>query len=998
MTRTRTSNTTSRPGSTRTTGMVVAVGVGLAAAGLIGYVALTKPRPEDAPRDSTRAPLPADLAALATSGNSPAASNQTAEGVRIELADKKDPTRIATILTARSVTPREGRSADVTEPGAIVFLKDGRTLRIRAATGTFSSFSADQAPERGTFKGKVRADLYAPGVSPRTTEWDSLSPIASSDFGDLFDFDMTFGRILIPGAFVVRADGLEIRGTDATLVLDETAAALRSALIARDFAATRVPDTTIPATSPAKNEPAAPTSAGASPTPATDAMYRVTMSTPVSIIAGADKTLRTIDADKAFAFLRLVNNRLRPNAIARIETTAKPEASSPASSSTTTVTSGDEPFTLRTTGPVEIKLATDTPPELAANDLALRLEGTAKPVRFADAGAKSSGHSPVVEYAATKGDLTLIGSAPDSVSLNTAGNGSLASQWLTLNLPTKVGQMRGPGSVQDVSKPATGEPVTRRVTWADQADFGLAATGKRSSWEIAWTKLFGGMTGTDGKSAVSSDSLAVDFAPGSQPTRAKLDGGAAVRADKASVLSASSMDLAFRTLATGKTEPSLLTAKGTVEARDSERFLSSELLEAEIARNDKNALAATKVLAKGSVSFSSGAADAQSNRQIVAAADELRANIPLQQADLIGKEASITQQGSAIYGELIKLDGVAKSLKVQGPGHFEAMPGEPGGKGLLAARASWGDSMSFDDTTGVLEALGGARASAMPDEFTIDTISAERVTVRTARKPAAEATDKPAAGALNTGDREIVSLTAEGSQAAPAKAEARRYNGVVNLDSVADRRVERLQYLEGSTIIADVAQGTLNVPGKGRSLVLDRTAAANSPVAPSATPTSFRGTALFEWTDAMTFTRSSGVLDLKGAGGGVKITSDNTRDDSVVFIQSDAANATLTGLDNLGKPTGQPGESSARAQLNKAEAIGSVFGRFKSMGSERELNAHRAFYDATASLLTIEAKEGDEVSLFDAATATPVRAAELRWDLANDRVEIVKPSPITTPR
>ena len=1001
MPRTRPVNTSARPGSTRTTGLLVAVGVGLAAAGLVGYVALMKPRPEDAPRGTPRAPLPADLAAIAK-GTGAASGDQAAQGVRIELADKKDPTRIATILTARSVTPKEGRIADVTEPGAIVFLKDGRALRIRAATGTFSSFSADQAPERGTFKGKVRADLYAPGVSPRTTEWDSLTPIASADFGELFDFDLTFGRIVIPGAFIVRGDGLEIRGADATLILDETAAALRSALIARDFAVTSIPDSK----APGKEASPSATPPDVAPSPTTEALYRVTMSTPVSIIAGAEKNLRTIDADKAFAFVRLVNNRLRPSAIARVETAAKPDASSPAQPQVTaTLASGDEPFTLRTSGPVEIKLAADAPPELAANDLAIRLEGTTQPVRFADAGAKSSGQSPVVEYAATKGDLTLIGTVPDSVTLKTTGNGSLASQWLTLNVPTKVGQMRGPGSVQDVSKPApentTAEPVTRRVTWQDQADFKLAATGKRSSWEIAWTQLSGGMTGTDGKGEAFADTLTVDFAPGSQPTRAKLDGGSTVRGDNASVLTASSMDLAFRTLPTGKTEPSMLTAAGFVEARSPEQLLTAELLEATIARNDKNALAATDVVAKGSVNFSSGPAETQ----IVATANELRANVPNQRADLIGKDSSISQEGSTISGELIKLDGVAKSLKVQGPGQFEAMPGDPDGtpdsKKLLAARASWGDSMSFDDTTGVLEALGGARASAMPDAFTIDTITADKVIVRTARKSPATDTP-PTEGGRNTSDREILSMTATGSAAAAAKVESRRYDGIVNLESVAGRRVERLQHLEGSIIEADVARETLTVPGKGKSLVLDRTAAAaagNAPQSvPAATPTSFRGTALFEWTDSMTFTRSTGLLDLKGAGGGVKITSDNTRDDSVVFIQSDAANATLTGLADLGKDAGNPGETSARAQLSKAEAIGNVFGRFKAKGSERELNAHRAFYDATAALLTIQAQEGGEVSLFDTATATPVRAAELRWDLANDRVEIVKPSPITTPR
>jgi hypothetical protein len=147
----------------------------------------------------------------------------------------------------------------------------------------------------------------------------------------------------------------------------------------------------------------------------------------------------------------------------------------------------------------------------------------------------------------------------------------------------------------------------------------------------------------------------------------------------------------------------------------------------------------------------------------------------------------------------------------------------------------------------------------------------------------------------------------------------------------------------------------------------------------------------------MTFARETGVFDLKGEGRGVKITSDNTRDDSVVFIQSDAASATLTGLN---APSGQTTElaDGRRAQLRSAEASGNVFGRFRSKGSERELTAHHATYDALAGLLTIDAKDGEEVTLFDTGTATPMKAAKLLWDLTQDRVEIIKPSPVTTPR
>lgn len=997
--------------------MIVAIGVGLAAVGVVGYIALLKPRPESMPRGTAKAPLPDELTRLANSGA--ASGDQAAQGVRIELADKKDPTRIASILTARSVTPREGRSADVVEPGAIVFLKDGRVLRIRAENGSFSSFSADQSPERGTFRGKVRLDVYPPGISPRTTEWESLKPIASADFGDVFDFDLTFGRIVIPQAFVVKLDGLELRGTDATLLLDETAASLRSARIEKDFSAVRT------ASANTQADPAGPSGGqtpgetpggtpGGTPTaPGAESLYRVAMLAPVTVISGEPTSQRTLQADRGSAFIRLVDNALRPTALAKIETSTAPATDAAPSAAPASSASRDEPFSLTTAGPIEIKLSPDTSPELAANDVAVRFEGASEPVRFADAGAKATGTFPIVEYAATKGDLTLIGTDPGSVNLKTAAEGTLTSQWLTLNLPTKVGQMRGPGEIGDVQKPATGDPVKRSVAWTEQTDFRLAPTGKRGAWEIEWTQLAGGVSGTDGKGLIGGDALTVDFAPSSQPTRATLAGGAFARESLQRVLTGQSMDLTFRTLETGKTEPSHLTAKGVVEARDPQRLLTTELLDAAIGRTEKGSLSATDVVAKGLVNYNEG----EGSDRIIAIADELRANVPTQRVDLIGRDASLTQGGASVFGEPIKLDGLAKTIKVDGAGRFEMVATEldvsPPADGSVpppqtpkAANASWGGSMTFDDATGVLEALGGARATALTDDFTLDTLAADRVVVKTERKPspfsasdpnAARSPDQPARGAL--GERVIASITVQGSDKAPATVESRHYESPITIDAApgtTTARVDRLNYLEGSTIIADATKGTVNVPGAGRSLVLDRTAAASRPN-PSAASSSFRGTALFEWTDAMTFARESGVFDLKGAGRGVKITSDNTRDDSVVFIQADAASATLTGLDLPAAQTPE-GAEGRRTQLRTADATGNVFGRFRAQGSERELTAHHAIYDALGSLLTIEARDGEEVTLFDTGTATPMKAAKLLWDLAKDRVEIVKPSPITTPR
>jgi hypothetical protein len=305
--------------------------------------------------------------------------------------------------------------------------------------------------------------------------------------------------------------------------------------------------------------------------------------------------------------------------------------------------------------------------------------------------------------------------------------------------------------------------------------------------------------------------------------------------------------------------------------------------------------------------------------------------------------------------------------------------------------------MTFDDATGVLEALGQVKAESQPDDFTVERLTAEKVRVTTAREEKDKAAeDSPFASAYG-GDRRVVSMTAESPEGRPlVTAESRRYDGEVTLDSVEGRRLERILYLEGRSVTAGVEDGTLSVPGAGKALVLDRRAQADpveselgsAPAAPGGLPamaSSFRGTALFEWKDAMSFSRGGGELTMRG---GVKVTNDRPADRTTVLVQADTVTALLAGLEG----------DSPRAELSRAEAVGGVFARFRTGQSERELTADHAVYDAVKSELRIDAKAGGEVSLLDASTATPIRAAELLWDLAKDRVEVVRPSPITTPR
>lgn len=1027
--------THARRGSTRTTGLLVAAGVGLAAAGLVGYIALARPKPEDAPRLKPP-PVPTE-----TLTGTPGDRQGTAEGVRIELADKKDPSRVASVLLAKSVKPQKGRMVDVEQPGALIFLQDGRTLRIKARAGSFSSFSTEQAPERGTFAGDVRLLIYPPTAdsASKAKNWDTEKPLVDASLGDTFEFDMTFGKAVVPGRFSISSDEFSIQGTQAEIVLDEAAGGLRMLRIAKDARIERL--------AKAAEKPAAGTKPPTPPTsPATgekkpeiEALYRVAMDSPVEVVAGPKGEQRTINASNAEGFMRLVDNRLRKTAIAKFPTAAAAKdgakqdgqaaAASEASADETAV-GADEAFVLTTTGALEIRIAETAPPELAKNDLFVRLRGADKPVRFTDTPSKASGVSPAIEYAATRGEVTLIGDKPSSIELTSENEGTFKAQRFTLFIPTKLGQSIGPGGLAEIARPAQiGEPErrARAIEWSDQADFEFAFATPRqgkarsNAWEIRTAQLSGNVIGADGVSGLNADFLKGEFGPGSQLTHAVLSGGKA-HEGATGALTAETIDLKLRTLANGKTEPQFLTAIGSVEARDKDQLLTGGLIEAtlgrvkanqitdellhakigrsnrdevpqpvvetEADRDDPGKLKMTNLIARENVTF-------QGEDSVVGSTNELVADLIRGRATMIGRDSAINRDASSVQGDLIRLYSSTKTIKIDGPGSFETAG--DGTSGPLGARVVWTGSMRYSDRIGVLDTLGGVNAVSLTDATTIDRVTADRVQAQVEHRiiPGEPAVD---AQSLPTRDRrvtEVVSMTAlnvPGSGSPPAHVESKTYDGPVSLASTADRRMVQTRSLDGDTIIARPKDGTLDVPGAGRILMFDRRdQSADSPEpgdqsnALASAANSFRGAALFEWRDKMAFSRTSGIIDLFG---GAKITHDRPADHSLIYVESDRVTAKMSGLD-APKPS--------KIELIEADATGNVFARFKTAKSERELNAFRAIYRREKGTLNLLAGEGGEVSLFDKATATPVKAAELVWDLNQDRVEIVKPSPITAP-
>jgi|GEM_PF-5109903 len=1001
-------------GTARTTGLIVAVGVGLACAGLVAVVVLRGPRSAASRQPGERGPDPASDQSqglsLPSSPDGKQTSGEGGWGLRVELADRSNAARRAALITARRVEPQEGKRFRVTEPAAWIFFSDGRALRISAASGLFHMPARDQAPERGSFEGNVRGDLFADSSAANAASTSAPKPAASAELGDTLEFDATLGEVRIPGAVAIDASsqGWMFEGKGVHVLLDQPNEGLRRLTVAQSPRIRRLslpPDVTN-----STDKTAEPVPSETRPKPI-ETLYQAEFAMPVTFTSAS----QTMTAEQAGAFVRLLGNRLRPGAIATMSAgparTTSGETSTPAKANAEPVL---DSFELSSNGSLDIVAAQTLPQELAQDDVHISLSGSTSPVSFNDSKSGLAGSAGRAVFAATRGDLVLSGVGAGSVSLRTAGGGALASNHLALNIPTGVGQVRGEGSISDrarrpeeaVSTPDAG---LRTLTWKEQADFVIDRRGRSSNQDsgtgsgLAEALVAGSVEGFDGTSSFGGDVLRIRFAERSQPLRAELVGNALARDSKDGALSAGSMVLDFEKLPPDaaspgriRTEPRFLSAQTFVEARRPDSLLSAESLDATIGRPASGKLGPLTVIARGTVNFTN-------TDRVVAQGHELRVDVPAERANVIGltdeQPAIVSQGGSSLTGTVINLDRIRERVDVPGPGRFETSGDES--TGVSAAKASWQTAMTFDSTTGILDAKGETKARVLSNDRTIESVDADSIRIELTPSP------KNAAGQAAAPERRVIRATATADASSPKPAavvESRQYDGPVSLENTQSRRAERILHLTGTHIVADNQAGTISVPGAGKAVAFDRRSndatpeaglPVPSPVSP-VTPTPggpvSRGTTLMEWTGSMLFTRDAGVLSLKDKA---RLTHERAQDGLILDLEAATLDATIATI------PGQPGESEARGELRTASAIGSVFGRVKPANGERQIAADSLVYDAEAGSLRLSAVQGitpREITIFDAATSGTLRAAEALWDLRTDRIEIIKPSPITTPR
>ena len=595
-----------------------------------------------------------------------------------------------------------------------------------------------------------------------------------------------------------------------------------------------------------------------------------------------------------------------------------------------------------------------------------------------------------------------------------------------------------------------------RIEWSESGFVDLLAHDGNITGVLEEAYFVGDVVASDSSATLSGDSMLATFevlmrmrGDGSASPASAMDNlivvGRAVGLDaEGNMISADRFDVAFDTTHAGAAassastsgdglgrggtadpEPTRLVAEGGFEGLYRGQRLRAEMLDAGLIRDERGRLTADDVTAEGSVVF-------DGRDGVRASAWKLMADAPRQAVSLIARPgddvlAEIARGPSVVRGRDLQLNGIDRTLYCFGAGRFDhELPADDalgGGDGGLReagfAFATWTKSMLFDDVAGLIECVGDAEAVIEPSWLSRDRVRAYKVILALTPGGAGGSGSGgwliAGGGAGDDGDdaggigdafagREVLRAHAVGESmeyvgGADAWVESVRF--VVDADAEDGRRRDRLIYLEGPEILADQQSQTLSVPHAGRALIDDRRPSGSSGsgerggvgagAAGILGSEGLSGTTLFRWQDRMLLERAAGRARM---GGGVRLVHRPLGETGARELVCTTLTATLAGPRDV--DAGTDGEVAGEGPtLETVDASGAVYVRMTD--PDRQLLADRLFYDARADFLEATASDDNRVTFID-ERGIPVTAAKLRWNLLEDRVDVLRPTPIVSPR
>ena len=1009
-----------RPGAARW-GLVLAAAAGALAIVVVAVSYRGSPSKSNATSPSLVSPSPEVVDVPAGRGGKALKNLGQGEDLFVQLADRADPTRVAGQLTAAKSTPLEGKRYRMEQPRVWSFMRDGRTVYVEADSGqALIPDLTGSRPEDGAIKGRVVAKLFDPtpdGSLPDPETTPALVTLRS----DELKFDLRSGEFRFPGAVTLTGAQIDFEGRDVLVLVNEIDQQLELVRIERTTrcvfrpqdAADEPPPPPVAATTP----PPAPAIQPATPAPVAktpkESFYDLTVEGNPRLVQGA----RELTGERITGAVRLIDNGLRENAIAgapikmpadpasvllgpkvKIRNAAfRPKPAQPPSRPRSE--SSQAPIELTWGGVMEFKAAKQVPPQLANDDIYLKVtSSTDGGVALRDQEQHVTVRGRMVEYFTTTQAGSIEGTDASPATLEKLGSGRAAARRFDAAPATGRVSAQGMGFIEgSMSSGAGKKRKAERLTWSKSAEFTFGVEQGRMSSRLERLHLEGDVkaAAADEGGGLSAQNLLAQFTridrASSFLSRVVATGGSKGWDSRGGALEAEELDITLaRTGETSQSQPVSMKASGSVRASQQDAVLTASAVEATLEQLPKEdgrfATIVVEATATGDVKF-------QRDDGVNAFTHLLTTRPDRRQVTLSGPESRVGRGGSTIKGNTITMDGDKGTLAVEGAGEFtHTDPGRDAAADAPAvpateAKVSWARAMTFDDATGLVTCEGAAAATLVRGGLERDSLKARKVVVaigpapaKDAAQPAAPAADPLKVAMPEGGDRPLLWALAEGDAADPAGIELRRF------DASNPSTVTRLMYLEGASIRADNQAGRLEVASGGKLLTMDRERAAAAPQGTMSARLGgdTKGTALFGWSGSMTFDRSQGRAMLRE---GVTVTHKALADGAVTQLRCTHLTADL---DVPG-----PESKSASAAFRAAQAQGSVW----LSARDSEMVADSLTFDAlTSTVHAVSSSDQPAVTLTGRDGASPVTAREIRWNLRDNQVTLTGARPIVAPR
>lgn len=884
-------------------------------------------------------------------------------------------------MTWESLDPQEGGVFQLTQPRAWIY-EPGRTIEVTARSGRLRWPSREREPESGLLEGDVlivsRDRQSAPGVADG--EGLELLRVTTSNL----NFHSTLGELRTAELVHIKGPGATMTGRGLTIRFSqERSRPLTYFRIDEGGRFAYVPERDSPPSKggPSGSTPRTPRAKHEEPLGVTQlANYRAQFSGNVRLHTPE----RSVESEQAHLWARLVDGRLSPQAVGTWDQ-AKPRGGSSAdpSSGASATEQDDGTFTLEWSGPFEARAVLDDPPELAADDVFLRLVSpSGGGVRMADSQSGATVRCVTFDYGATTRAMALFGAGPVGVTLSAPDVGEVATGRFEVNLTTGVGAFPSPGIARamgkaaDVDDPAFERGLRpREIRWQERVDFRLDASagpvGSGGTIVPHDVLLTGAVEAREGAALLRGESVRVVFADGSSKageapdvfvSRLVADGSALAEDGAGGRLLAQTLDVAFEPdPANGRAIPTFAGARGDVRAEREGESLRAGMVDASLSTDASGRTTIESLEARLGVEtrLTRQEPGQSTPDSIDIRAERMNANRSTGIVDLQGSPAAVgrtrgAESASITGGSMRIVDSeAARGLTVFGPGSG-SFTGPAAKSGEVAtAQVDWRSSMSFDDHTGRIEALGEIAGFAELGE-------SERHTLKGARLVMSLGPD-------DAGRRGLASATIEGMEppGEPAEIELRRY---APRAEGGPPKLEGMAFLRGVEIALDAPTRTLRAPGAGLLLIEDRRDPGTTPDGQVALESrGVRGTTVFEWKGSMTLSRATGQGEMTS---GVRVRHRHPGVQELTELQCETLRIQLE--------ESVVGNSKEPMRLRRAEAIGAVFARHQTL----QLVADRMDYDADRGVIIAAAAPGNRVTVYDEAKGRHFVAEAAEVDLA----------------